>query len=91
MSLNVDRSLPPDAAHPSPPPGGGPVPCALLESAMLPVGDRFDVWRESVLPLFESIPDEAPDNFHARVESYDLRHLVMAMSAFSPLRFHRDR
>lgn len=93
MSLNTDRSSPAshDAAHSSPPSGGASVSRALFQSITLPVADRFDVWRESVLPLFESIPDEAPERFHARVESYDLRHLVMAMSAFSPLRFHRDR
>ncbi|MFO7189748.1 MAG: helix-turn-helix domain-containing protein [Pseudomonadota bacterium] len=64
---------------------------ALFDFELLPAPDRFDVWRETVLPLFESITDQPPEQFHARVESYDLRHIVMAMSAFSPLRFQRDR
>lgn len=64
---------------------------AVFRSETLPVADRFDVWRESVLPLFESIPDDSPECFAARVESYDLRHMAVAMSAFTRLRFQRDR
>jgi len=67
---------------------------ALFETAALPEAERFDVWHDSVLPLFESWPDQdqlSPAGFSARVESFDLESMYFGTSAFSALRFHRGR
>lgn len=60
----------------------------LFRADQLPEADRFPVWRESVRPLFDSLPD-ADGGFNAWVESYDLREVFMAQCGFSPLVFQR--
>lgn len=74
------------------PPGAVPVPHDLFRSDLFPERERFDVWRESVLPLFDSVPEAPkPWPFAARVESFDLQTLFLARSEFDPLHFRRDR
>jgi len=69
--------------------GSACVPQVVFQSSALPAGERFDAWRESVLPLFDSIPEEPPETFRARVEGIDLGSVFFGMSAFSRLRFRR--
>lgn len=72
--------------------GATPIPHDLFKAELFPERDRFDVWRQSVLPLFDSTPDRyRADDFTARVESFDLQNLFFARSEFTPLRFSRDR
>ncbi len=69
------------------------IPRAKFRTDLLPQEERFGIWRESVLPLFDSAPaDEAAlQAFYAEVESFNLQQTFLAMSAFSPLRFKRER
>lgn len=66
---------------------------ASFRTDLLPPEERFGVWRESVLPLFDSAPADGPalQAFYAHVESFNLQQTFLAMSAFSPLRFKRER
>ncbi|MCH2556722.1 MAG: AraC family transcriptional regulator [Alcanivorax sp.] len=64
------------------------LPHDLFRADQLPEADRFPVWRESVRPLFDSLP-ATPERFDAWVESYDLREVFMARCGFSPLTFQR--
>src|SRR5690606_13429957 len=59
----------------------------------LPASDRFGVWREAVLPLFDCFPGDEADarSFTAQLEGYDLHRTFVSLSAFSPLRFRRAR
>lgn len=69
------------------------IPHDVFRAELFPERERFGIWRESVLPLFESRargPLE-PGQFQARVESYNLQDIFFCMSGFSPLSFHRDR
>ncbi len=57
---------------------------------VLPARDRFLVWRDAVLPLFDCAP---PGNreaaFQATLEGYDLQQTVISICTFSELRFRR--
>lgn len=68
-----------------------PIPRALFQTETLPVSERFAVWRESVLPLFDSFREEAQEVFRARVESFNLNTMFFGLSAFSSLRFRREK
>jgi AraC-like DNA-binding protein len=84
LLLNCDISAPPQ-------PGSATVPRAVFQSSALPVKERFDLWRESVLPLFESISEAPRETFRGHVESVDLGNIFIGTSSLSPLRFHRAR
>lgn len=75
----------------TPQPRSALVPRAVFQSSALPVKERFGAWRESALPLFESIPVTRPETFQGRVESVELDHVFIGTSWLSPLRFHRER
>ncbi|HCE41426.1 MAG: hypothetical protein CL543_01215 [Alcanivorax sp.] len=64
------------------------LPHDLFRAERFPEADRFPVWRQSVRPLFDSVPAAGGD-FHAWVESYDLREVFMARCGFTPLAFQR--
>ncbi|ASK36015.1 AraC family transcriptional regulator [Alcanivorax sp. N3-2A] len=67
------------------------VPHEVFRADVFAAHERFDVWRESVMPLFESRLDAqpAPAGFQAHVESFNLQALFFCISGFSPLSFHR--
>lgn len=65
------------------------LPHDVFHADQLPEADRFPVWRESVRPLFDSLP-AVGGGFNAWVESFDLREVFMAQCGFSPLAFQRD-
>lgn len=67
------------------------IPYDQFETSPLPSRERFAVWRESILPLFEPFPAEGlrVNSFQARVESFDLTDMFFAMTSFSAQRFQR--
>jgi AraC-like DNA-binding protein len=69
------------------------IPHDVFRAELFPERERFGIWRESVLPLFETRARGplGPGHFEAWVESYNLQELLFCMSGFSPLSFHRGR
>ncbi len=69
------------------------LPKSGLRTEVLPENDRFEVWRESILPLFEPVIDDLPsaEPFYARVEGFHLQHFLMGQTSFSGQRFRRTR
>jgi AraC-like DNA-binding protein len=70
-----------------------PVPHEIFQGEMLPAHERFAVWREAVLPLFDCLPSEGVDTecFSVQLEGYDLHRTFVSLSCFSPLHFWRAR
>lgn len=70
-----------------------PVPHEIFQAETLPAGDRFGVWRDAVLPLFDCFPGDGVDacEFTAQLEGYDLHRTFVSLSSFSPLQFRRAR
>lgn len=54
----------------------------------LPPRERFTVWREAVLPLFDCATDDIA-SFTASLEGYDLRQSFLSVSQFEPLHYRR--
>lgn len=68
----------------------GGIPHEVFDARALPRGERFDVWRQSVLPLFEPQLEEEPsEGFFARVDGFNLRRVFFCRSEFSPQRYLR--
>lgn len=73
-------------------PSRGGIPHEVFDARALPCNERFDVWRQSVLPLFEPQLEEAPsEGFFARVDGFDLRRVFFCRSEFSGQRYLRRR
>lgn len=73
----------------APRPGGArDLPHDVFRTDVLPTDERFLVWRDAVLPLFDCVPadDEA---FAATLEGYDLTHTFISICTFTELRFRR--
>lgn len=69
-----------------------PIPHSLFVTDALPAPERFEVWRESLLPLFEALPGQvAPADFRARVDGYNLQQLFFCRTAFTEQRYRRLR
>ncbi len=56
---------------------------------VLPARDRFLVWRDAVLPLFDCAPVNREAAFQATLEGYDVQQTVISICTFSELRFRR--
>ncbi len=56
---------------------------------MLPPAERFAVWRESILSLFEALPDAtiSPECFRARVDGFNLQRTFFSQTSFSAQRY----
>ena len=70
----------------------GGIPHEVFDARALPRSERFDVWRQSVLPLFEPDLEEAPaEGFFARVDGFNLQRVFFCRSDFSGQRYLRRR
>lgn len=69
------------------------IPHDKLDGRQFARDERFEVWRQSVEPLFDCRParEAAGEDFVGRLESYNLGQTLIARSAFTPLHFQRDR
>lgn len=56
----------------------------------LPPGEGFDIWRESISPLFDLVPEKM-EGFHAAVEAYHLGSLLLGRSQAASQKFRRNR
>ena len=64
------------------------IPHDIFDTHGLPRPDGFEIWRESLMPLFE--PQlEASEGFFARVDGFHLRRLVVSLAEFSDQRYVR--
>lgn len=73
------------------PPAGG-ISHEVFDALALPTRERFAVWRQSVLPLFEpQLGDAPPQEFFARVDGFNLGQLVFCLAEFSDQRYVRRR
>ena len=62
----------------------GGIPHDVFDALNLPDHERFAVWRESVLPLFEPQLEPMPaEGFFARVDGFNLRRLFVCLTEFS--------
>jgi AraC-like DNA-binding protein len=60
------------------------IPHEIFDTHNLPEDVRFEVWRESVLPLFEpQLGDTPPEGFFVRVDAFNLRRLFVSLAEFS--------
>lgn len=66
------------------------IPHEVFDARKLPRHERFEVWRESVLPLFEPHLEQ-PEGFFARVDGFNLRRLFICLTEFSGQRYLRRR
>ncbi len=70
----------------------GGIPHEVFDARALPRSERFDVWRQSVMPLFEPHLEEEPaEGFFARVDGFNLRRVFFCRSEFSAQRYLRRR
>ncbi len=70
----------------------GGIPHEVFDARALPRSERFDVWRHSVLPLFEpDLEQEPSEGFFARVDGFNLRRVFFSRSEFSAQRYLRRR
>jgi len=68
------------------------IPHDVFDARSLPKHERFEVWRESVLPLFEPHLEQMPqEGFFARVDGFNLRRLFFCLVEFSGQRYLRRR
>jgi len=68
------------------------IPHEVFDTAALPRGERFDVWRQGLLPLFEPRLEEiASEQFFARVDGFNLRRVFFGLSEFSAQGYLRRR
>lgn len=68
------------------------IPHEVFDTHSLPSEERFGIWRESVLPLFEPRLDESPSqDFYARIDAFDLKRLFVCLAEFSAQRYVRAR
>lgn len=64
----------------------------VFDALNLPQAERFEVWRHSVLPLFEpKLPQTSSQEFFARVDGYNLRRLFFCLCDFSAQGYLRER
>lgn len=73
--------------------GGGESPSiasSRFSTGGLPPGEAFAIWRESVSPLFDTIPARL-ESFHAEVETYHLGALLLGRGQAVAQEFKRDR
>ena len=66
----------------------GALPYDVFRTDVLPTDERFLVWRDAVLPLFDCIPENR-DAFAATLDGYDLAHTFISVCTFTGLRFRR--
>jgi len=70
----------------------GAIPHEVFDARALPRSERFDVWRQSVLPLFEpKLDDGSADQFFARVDGFNLPRMFFCRTEFSGQRYLRRR
>lgn len=68
------------------------IPHDVFDSRSLPNHARFEAWRATVLPLFESHLEHPPqEGFSARVDAFKLRRMVICVAEFSGQRYLRRR
>lgn len=60
----------------------------IFRTDVLPVSERFLVWRDAVLPLFDCASADR-DGFVATLEGYDLKQTFFSICTFSGLRYRR--
>lgn len=66
------------------------IPHDVFDARDLPDHERFAVWRDSVLPLFEPRLEQRPsEGFFARVDGFNLRRLFICVTEFSSQRYLR--
>jgi AraC-like DNA-binding protein len=75
-----------------PSPGASGIPHDVFDAHTLPAHERFEVWRESVLPLFEPrLEGDSADGFYARVDGFNLQQrLFICLAEFSGQRYVRS-
>lgn len=64
------------------------LPHDVFSTDALPAGERFLVWRDAVLPLFDCAPADS-EAFTATLEGYDLKETFISVCTFSELRYRR--
>lgn len=66
------------------------IPHDVFDTHNLPQHERFEIWRASVLPLFEpELEETSPDGFFARVDGFNLRRVFISLAEFSGQRYVR--
>lgn len=60
----------------------------VFRTDVLPVNERFPVWRDAVLPLFDCASADR-NGFAATLEGYDLKQTFFSICTFSGLRYRR--
>ena len=66
------------------------VPFDSLDTASLPTEEGYAIWRESLSPLFHArLANESASHCKARIDSYDLQHLLLARSEFPESLYER--
>ena len=68
------------------------LPFSDLDSAQLDEADRFDVWRDSISPLFDSLPKHSGDEHSFDVEArlYLSSKCIFSKTSFNAQRFLRN-
>jgi AraC-like DNA-binding protein len=66
------------------------IPHDIFDTHGLSPDERFEVWRESVLPLFEpQLDDDTSHEFYARLDGFHLRRALISLAEFSAQRYER--
>lgn len=69
-----------------------PIPRSVFCGETLPSAERFDAWHDSVLPLFETLPNATvpPEGFRARVDGFHLQRILISQTLLSAQYFRRQ-